>query len=138
VSEPGKPDVILEACPLNLKPSQTCFKRQTLGYEEARRYIFGDERFGYLRINSQGEYVVYDVYCRKDFPGQPGVIPNSNHVNTEHTWPQSKFLQAPKGFMKTDIHHLYPTDSKANSIRGNHPFGEVEDGGNLPGNAHCD
>src|SRR5690606_15195711 len=72
------------------------------------------------------------------FPGQPGVIPNSNEVNTEHTWPQSKFLQSPKGFMKSDIHHLYPTDSRANSIRGNHPFGEVEDGGNLPGNARCD
>jgi len=27
---------------------------------------------------------------------------------------------------ETDLHHLYPTDRKANDIRGNYPFGKVE------------
>ena len=43
-------------------------------------------------------------------------------MNTEHTWPQSK---GATGAAKSDLHHLFPTDSKANSIRGNHPFGIV-------------
>ena len=27
--------------------------------------------------------------------------------------------------MRGDLHHLFPTDSRANSIRSSHPFGEV-------------
>ncbi|MET0402706.1 MAG: endonuclease, partial [Cystobacter sp.] len=51
-------------------------------------------------------------------------IPNSSDMNTEHTWPQS---QGATGAAKSDLHHLFPTDSKANSIRGSYPFGEVVD-----------
>ena len=51
-------------------------------------------------------------------------MPSANEVNIEHTWPQSK---GAKGNAKTDLHHLYATESKANSIRGNHPFGDVRE-----------
>jgi endonuclease I len=44
-------------------------------------------------------------------------------VNCEHTWPQSGFRKALP--MRSDIHHLYPTFSRANSMRGHMPFGYV-------------
>lgn len=47
----------------------------------------------------------------------------SDFVNCEHTWPQSKFGK--RHPMRSDIHHLYPTYSKANGYRGSNPFGEV-------------
>ncbi len=44
-------------------------------------------------------------------------------MNTEHTWPQSKFdKQEP---MKGDLHHLFPTDACTNSMRSSFPFGKV-------------
>jgi hypothetical protein len=43
--------------------------------------------------------------------------------NTEHTFPQSFFSsQEP---MKSDLHHLFPTDDVANNERADHPFGIV-------------
>ena len=47
-------------------------------------------------------------------------------MNVEHSWPQSHFTsQFPKGFQKADLHILFPTDSKINSIRGNYPYGDT-------------
>lgn len=48
--------------------------------------------------------------------------PSATNMNVEHTWPQS--LGA-TGIAKSDLHHLFPSDSKANGIRGNHPFAFV-------------
>ena len=49
-----------------------------------------------------------------------------NEVNIEHTWPQSRFNgNFDKNMQKSDLHHLYPTDSNANNRRANHEFGEV-------------
>jgi deoxyribonuclease I len=63
--------------------------------------------------------------------------PDATDMNTEHTWPQS--LGADVEPAKCDLHHLYPTDSDANSRRGNAPFGLVtgfvdwQDGGSKLG-----
>lgn len=48
----------------------------------------------------------------------------ANGMNTEHTWPQG--LGA-TGIAQSDMHHLYPTRSKANTDRGNFIFGEIPD-----------
>jgi endonuclease I len=48
---------------------------------------------------------------------------NTNSFNTEHTFPQGFFNQNLP--MRSDIHHLYPTDVTSNSQRGNDPFGVV-------------
>jgi endonuclease I len=50
-------------------------------------------------------------------------MPNPSDMNCEHTWPQS---HGATGIAKSDLHHLYITDSRANSCRGNLPFGYVE------------
>ena len=49
--------------------------------------------------------------------------PDATDMNTEHTWPQS--LGAGEVPAKCDLHHLYPTDSDANSRRAAFPFGVV-------------
>ena len=47
----------------------------------------------------------------------------ANNMNCEHTMPQSLFGSASP--MQTDIHHLFPSDAVANSVRSNNPFGPV-------------
>ncbi len=113
---------------LGCKSSGTCYRHKSLGYRGARKVLFGKI---HLEEDSRG-YFVKDVYCRKEFTRSqtnvgPNIIPNSNVLNCEHTWPQSKFTSRfDKDMQKSDLHHLYPTDSKANSIRGNHNFAEVD------------
>ena len=41
--------------------------------------------------------------------------------NTEHTWPQGLFGSLEP--MKSDLHHLFPTDDVANNTRSSYPFG---------------
>lgn len=106
---------------------------RALGYGEARRELMGK-----IHLKSQGKgYAIRDVYCDKDYTDQdfpdgqgpaPGKVPLANILNTEHTWPQSKFGGKEKEVQKSDLHHLYPSDSELNSIRGNFPLGEVVSG----------
>jgi len=87
--------------------------KHVVSYNEARKQIFSN-----VDVNN-GK--VRDVYTHREING--GKIPNSSDVNVEHTWPQSK---GATGVAKSDLHHLFPTDSKANSTRGSFPFGKVE------------
>ncbi len=102
----------------------------SVGYESAKKYLFGQL---HLEENDNG-YFVHDHYCGLDFTAGtgPGNIPDQNQLNTEHTWPQSKFAgNFNKGTQKADLHHLYPTNSKANSTRGNFEFADVTRNQNL-------
>ncbi len=54
--------------------------------------------------------------------GIPSVNPPQS-MNTEHTFPQGFFSQAEP--MRSDVHHLYPTDEVANNRRNNYDFGNV-------------
>jgi len=45
--------------------------------------------------------------------------------NVEHSWPQS---EGAEGIAKSDMHHLFPSDPKINSSRGNMSFGETDCG----------
>lgn len=108
-----------------------CYVHTAFGYENARKFLFGSF---YLIQDSKG-YGVKDVYCdhnamsdsfgERGKPG-PGIVPDNTVINAEHTWPQSRFTgKYPTSFQKSDLHHLFPTDSQMNSIRGNNWFGEV-------------
>ena len=118
-----KTDKIVKKCP----ESSTCFTQErNISYKQARKFLFGKL---HLQKN-RGEYFIKDVYCQKEFGSEFGVgpnkIPNSNHLNCEHTWPQSRFSpKFPSLVQKNDLHHLYPTDSRANSSRSNHIFAIV-------------
>ena len=95
------------------------FSSQTiLSYRDARKAMFGeiDNVDGKVRL----------VYTGSRFPTT--TIPNANLVNTEHTWPQSKFRGASQRHqMKSDLHHLFPTWNRVNGERANSPFGDIPD-----------
>lgn len=50
------------------------------------------------------------------------IVPSPKIMNIEHSWPQS--LGA-NGDAKSDLHHIFITDSPTNSIRSNLPFCDV-------------
>lgn len=108
----------------------TTKNHHAVGYNVAKKFLFGQL---HLEKDSKG-YFVRDLYCGVQFTNGvgPGSIPDQNKINTEHTWPQSKFVPGfPKETQKSDLHHLYPTDSKANSTRGNFEFADVTENENL-------
>lgn len=103
---------------------------RSLGYNTAKKHLFGAL---HLEQNTRG-YFVRDLYCNKEFTSGvgPGSLPDQNQLNCEHTWPQSKFTKShPTETQKSDLHHLFPTDSRANSTRGNFEFAEVVQNENL-------
>jgi endonuclease I len=92
----------------------TWLQGQTVySYADARSYMFS-------RVDNVNG-TVECVYTGRKI--QTTTIPNPNDFNTEHTWPQSK--GSDKEPARTDIYHLYPTDSKANEKRSNNPYGVV-------------
>lgn len=96
-----------------------------LGYDNAKDAIFGD-------IDHHDGYVECVYTGRKSYIDRP----DTDGMNTEHTWPQS--LGAGSEPARGDMHHLFPTDSGANSRRSNYPFGVVvesswEEGGSKLG-----
>lgn len=107
----------------------SCYEHKAIGYSAARKVLMGT-----LTLKGgPGSYVIHDVYCEKDFTSAelgagigPGKIPSDSVINTEHTWPQSRFNRSMgKEVQKSDLHHLYATDSQMNSARANYKFGEV-------------
>ncbi len=106
-----------------------CYEHRSIGYRGARKVLFGKI---HLRQDRDGRYFIKDVYCRKKITRDvtnigPNIIPKHSIMNCEHTWPQSRFSRSfSKNLQKSDLHHLYPTDSKANSTRGNNEFADVD------------
>jgi len=88
---------------------------QSQGYTKAR-----DEMYGSID-NTGGQVECVYTGRRATFNTRSGA--NSNSFNTEHTFPQGFFNRNEP--MRSDIHHLFPTDVTANSTRGNKPFGVV-------------
>ncbi len=106
-----------------------CYSHKKLNYRDARTALFGQL---HLERDKGGEYFVHDVYCDIDYYSSskvgrigPNKIPNHTVINCEHTWPQSKFNHYSR-YQKSDLHHLFPTNSRANSIRDSHDFGEIK------------
>ena len=116
-------DLIANTCP----EEKECEEQvTTYSYRQAREILFGQV---HLKSNSQG-YYLEEVYCGQTITEEDGVgrgrIPDHTQVNCEHTWPQSRFNpNENKNAQLTDLHHLYPSNSRANSSRGNLIFAEV-------------
>jgi endonuclease I len=107
-----------------------CYSQKEYGYSEARRVVYLKL---HAKVDKNGRPYFKDVYCERNVAfrtnkqGQ-AQMPNHTDYNIEHSWPQSRFSgRGSKGMQKSDLHHLYPTDSRFNSTRGNMLFGEVED-----------
>lgn len=92
-------------------------KHRSLGYTGARNVLFSklDNKGGKVTCVYTGRVVT----CN-GIPDAGG----SQSMNTEHTWPKS--LGAGSDPAKSDLNHLFPTDTYANSIRSSYPFGVVK------------
>lgn len=98
----------------------------SLGYNTARDKMFME--FDNQRVNGQGASVntLECVYTGRKTVGYSSrtdaqASDPSKNFNTEHTFPQGFFNQSEP--MRSDLHHLFPTDNPANNSRGNYPFG---------------
>ncbi len=134
IKVPGQADQLVDSC-REAQAGQECFEHKSLSYKTARKWLFG-----HLHLNQAetGELSVLDVYCGHSYTAQdfntgdktPGLneIPWHEVVNTEHTWPQSRFNKEKYGkdIQKGDLHHLFPTANRMNSTRGNLQFAEVD------------
>jgi len=102
---------------------------QKHSYKKARKYIM---QVVHLEQDNVG-FFVKDVYCNIEYRKKigPSFMPSHTKINIEHTWPRSRMGENKKGpkykQMEADLHHLYPTNSKANSVRGNHIFSSFKD-----------
>jgi len=99
---------------------KTISGHNSLGYTKARDAIFLSKGGGIDLVGGQVE-CVYTGRKSKVIGDQ---IPSD--MNVEHSWPKSK--GADKAPANSDLHHLFPADAKANSRRGNNPFGEADCG----------
>lgn len=115
---PGQHDVIQSSC-----HEQSCYRHISLGYTAARRLLFGQLHLATLTNG----YAIRDVYCNRLVSAEgPAQIPDPRVMNTEHTWPQSRFSSRyDRDQQKSDLHILYPVLAHANSSRSNYEFGDV-------------
>jgi uncharacterized protein len=94
--------------------------KKNLGYRAARDAMYGD-------IDNKNNTII-DVYTGYKIVLEEEMKPTDEArekgINTEHTYPQSK---GANGKAKSDIHHLFPTWDRANSLRDNDPFGDLDD-----------
>lgn len=88
-------------------------------------YNTGRDRM-YENIDKQPGDTIECVYTGIRIQAATRTIAQNQGFDTEHTWPQGTFSQAEP--MRSDIFHLYPTNSSANNTRGNYPFGKVVSG----------
>lgn len=97
--------------------------KTSLGYDQARDYM-------YTQLDNDNG-VVRGIYS--DFT--VAVNPNSSKprsdayqdgkgINAEHSWPQSK---GATGVARSDLHHLFPSRVRVNSLRSSNPFAEIND-----------
>ncbi|EAZ92223.1 hypothetical protein CY0110_24971 [Crocosphaera chwakensis CCY0110] len=100
------------------------YKVQTsLGYDKARDFMYSelDNENGIVR----GVYSDFTVRVNSNSSRpRSDAFQNGKGINAEHSWPQSK---GATGVAKSDIHHLFPTHVRVNSLRGSFPFAEIED-----------
>lgn len=96
-----------------------------LGYNVGRDSMFMilDNK----KVNGQGAAVntIECVYTGREAVGYVDRTDcqTSDNFNTEHTFPQGLFNSLEP--MKSDLHHLFPTDDVANNTRASYPFGVV-------------
>ncbi len=100
--------------------------QNVLSYYEARNEMFSlvDNVGGQVQCVYTGQWVTTSS------------IPDPSVMNTEHTWPRSQGSDTLPAL--SDLNHLFPVMTDANSTRSNYPFGEVEyanwsSGGSLEG-----
>lgn len=124
LKQEGGSDILVESC----AGKDNCYYQRRLSYKQARIYIFNRLHLQQTKNNLKA---VQDVYCEKVFTEKDvqlggNKIPQHTIVNVEHTWPKDRFSKKyASSYQKSDMHHLYPADQKANSTRSTRMFADV-------------
>jgi endonuclease I len=95
-------------------------------------HISAHTAYGYLGQNSARTIMfstvdLHDNLIESIYTGATTILPRDSSqayrqgFNTEHTWPQSHFDKLEP--MKSDLHHIFPTDARSNSIRSSYNYG---------------
>lgn len=95
-------------------------KHKDLGYDGARDAMFADVD------DPDNDNVVVCPYLGQAFSNvsdRRSAYRDGKGMNAEHTWPQSKGAE---GVAKSDLHHLFASEIKANGMRSSFPFGVVK------------
>lgn len=97
---------------------------QTWGYDTARDTMYAhiDNVNGIVTCIYTGFTV---PVSRNSTTPRADAFQNNAGINAEHTWPQSKGAENLP--MMADLHHLFPSEIRANADRGNLPYGEIPD-----------
>ncbi len=77
-----------------------------------------------LQEEPDGSFYAECIYTGQHFPLNGIDLPNFNDFNIEHSWPKS--LGAGREPAKGDLHHLFPVNSRVNSFRSSHHFGDTD------------
>ena len=93
-----------------------------ISYDSARDILYSEIDL-YNDSLLTGIYTGYTIAL--DLNNDPSTDAFNKDVNAEHAWPQSKGASTEPA--RSDMHHLFPAYSRANSARGNHPFYEIPD-----------
>jgi len=104
-------------------------KHKCLGYSGARTVMFSE-------LDNVDGYVACVYTTRKVKTDKIPSASGTQSMNCEHTWPKS--LGAGSDPAKSDLFHLYPTDTRSNSIRSSYPFGVVTHATWEQGGSKCD
>jgi len=104
--------------PLKIALKNYCSTNTNNNYTTSRTAMFSTIDDYKLDDSIECVYTGRKVYTT----GIPSVNPPQS-MNTEHTFPQGFFNQDEP--MRSDIHHLYPSDEVANNRRNNYDFGNV-------------
>ncbi|MEQ8523869.1 endonuclease [Gracilimonas sp.] len=93
-----------------------------ISYDNARDIL-------YSQIDNKNDTLLTGIYTGYTIVLDPNADPSTDAfnkgINAEHSWPQSKGASTEPA--RSDMHHLFPAYSRANSARGNHPFYEIPD-----------
>jgi endonuclease I len=87
---------------------------RSYGYNNARDLMYG----------ASGSIDVHDGVIEGIYTGttaMPDGTRTPGELNTEHSWPRSDGADTEPA--RSDLHHLFPAQSRANQERGSHPFG---------------
>ncbi|HEY9898460.1 MAG TPA: endonuclease, partial [Pantanalinema sp.] len=96
-------------------------KHAVLNYDAARDELFADVDDP---TDTDTVTCVYTGRVIKGVHDRETAYQAGKGFSTEHTWPQS--MGAKTEPARSDLHHLFPVDTRINSVRGNSPFGNVK------------
>lgn len=96
-------------------------------YTTARAMMFNDVELEFDRDDRAGNEC---LYTGEFVRSAPDAEPANDVMNCEHTWPRARMDDEDASpllysHQQSDLHHLYPTISGANSRRGSDRFGVV-------------